>query len=779
MTYFHPAVTQIVTVLGRMTFRPVADDAPLLHSWLTHPASAYWDSLDATVADVRAEYARIAGSAAEQAWILELDGQPVALTEIYDPAQVVLDRLPTRPGDVGMHVLIAPARGRARHGLSDCVFSALLRWIFTDAGVQRVLVEPDATNAAVHAKNARAGFPQPGQAVTLGTKNALLQVCTRSDFAMSAVASRSAEPAVMADVRHLVSAGEAAHRELLAKAIREFSHERLLAPEAVGESIYRVRFGARVLQFRAREHALLHLSVDADSICCPEDPSWRPDVVGTVADAAEQLGIPDGFVHTYLEEVAATVAARARRLAVAGPRASELADDSRDPVELFQAIESAMTGGHPGFLANSGRGGMGETQLRNWAPEMGGATELVWCAARRDVTTVAGARDVDAQQVLRAAFPAFEQAVRAHGADPAEYTPIPFHPWQWEQKMTTTFAADIAAGLLLPLGTSGDLHRPQQSLRTFFNASRPQQPYVKTAVAVRNMGFTRGLSAQYMDTTPAVNDWLVDLLGEDPEFAGNGVEFLRETVTCAYVGSAYHGHCASGSPHTKMTAALWRESPFPRLRDGETLSTMAGILHVDDHGDCLVAEWIKASGVSAQQWVDALLRVYLRPLAHAVVAHGVVFMPHTENVILRLRGGLPVGAFHKDLGEEIAVVNQATELPESIERIRADHGDFDDAQRALSIHTDVIDGVLRHLAALLDDHGLLEELTFWQRARACLRDYRAEHPELDGQVPLDAPTFRHSCLNRLQLRNPETMVNLGDQDSSLIYAGELDNPLAG
>lgn len=46
------------------------------------------------------------------------------------------------------------------------------------------------------------------------------------------------------------------------------------------------------------------------------------------------------------------------------------------------------------------------------------------------------------------------------------------------------------------------------------------------------------------------------------------------------------------------------------------------------------------------------------------------------------------------------------------------------------------------------------------------------------QLPLLSETFRHSCLNRLQLRNPLTMVELGEQNGSLIYAGDIANPLA-
>ena len=78
-------------------------------------------------------------------------------------------------------------------------------------------------------------------------------------------------------------------------------------------------------------------------------------------------------------------------------------------------------------------------------------------------------------------------------------------------------------------------------------------------------------------------------------------------------------------------------------------------------------------------------------------------MPHSENVILRLRDGFPVGAFWKDLGEEVAVLSNRP-LPEGIERIRAV---TDPEERELAVHTDVLDGVLRHLAVLLHTLSLI------------------------------------------------------------------------
>ena len=100
---------------------------------------------------------------------------------------------------------------------------------------------------------------------------------------------------------------------------------------------------------------------------------------------------------------------------------------------------------------------------------------------------------------------------------------------------------------------------------------------------------------------------------------------------------------------------------------------------------------------------------------------------------------------------------------------------------ALAVHTDIFDGVLRYVAAILDDEGVLPETEFWAEARACIVDHAADHPELAEAVArydLLRERFRHSCLNRLQLRNTLQMVDITDQAESLIFAGTLANPVA-
>ncbi len=102
----------------------------------------------------------------------------------------------------------------------------------------------------------------------------------------------------------------------------------------------------------------------------------------------------------------------------------------------------------------------------------------------------------------------FHGVLRDKGLDPADYLLVPVHPWQWWNKLSVTFAAEVARGLLVCLGEGDDEYLAQQSIRTFFNTSHPEKRYVKTALSVLDMGFMRGLSAAYMEATPAINDWL-------------------------------------------------------------------------------------------------------------------------------------------------------------------------------------------------------------------------------------------------------------------------------
>ncbi|MEU1902978.1 IucA/IucC family protein [Streptomyces hygroscopicus] len=572
-----------------------------------------------------------------------------------------------------------------------------------------------------------------------------------------------------------------AGRLLIRKALAEFTHERLLAPEPGPDGRYAVTSddSAVTYRFAAQVLSLGHWLVDADSITRHDsDGNELPlDALDFFIELRRQLGLGEDILPVYLEEISSTLSGTAYKLAAEPVAAAQLAKSG------FQEIETGMTEGHPCFVANNGRLGFGVHEYLSYAPETASPVQLIWLAARRDRSTFTSSADLDYDALINAelserTLARFTDTLTGLGLDPADYHLLPVHPWQWWNKLSVSFAAEVAQRRLVCLGPGDDEYLAQQSIRTFFNTSDPSKHYVKTALSVLNMGFMRGLSPAYMEATPAINDWLAGLISSDDVFRATRFSIIRERAAVGYHHRQYEAATAKGSPYRKMLAALWRESPVPTLEPGQRLATMASLLHTDPHGASFVSALIEESGLTPATWLRRYLDAYLTPVLHSFYAYDLVFMPHGENVILVIEDGAVHRVIFKDIAEEIAVMDPAAVLPPAVERIRAD---VPEDKKLLSIFTDVFDCFLRFLNGILVSEGLLEEDIFWRTVADSVLAYQRSVPHLSdkfAQYDMFAEDFALSCLNRLQLRNNREMVDLQDPAGALQLIGTLKNPIA-
>lgn len=781
-----------MSATAEFAFRPLQlpDDTALLHRWVTDPKAAFWGMQGLTHYQVEVEYRRLQTIPDCRVLVATRDSEPCFLTELYEPSSSPLAGIYEHaPGDIGMHLLVPSPSAAPEPGFTLRAITAVMFYAFALPGTERIVVEPDIRNKAIQALNARAGFI-PARPVELkesdgSVKSAMLSFCTRDDLER---ASGAAVPG-----GHLEpNRWRRAHRQLLAKALGEFSHERLLHPVALGGERFYVQKDAHRYEFTARCYRLDHWRVDPTTLAhfVRDGEGWTSasvDVLDFLTHFASDLTLQPEQLPTYLEEVSSTLASHCFKQLHA-LSSEQLASFTGTVAESFQRIEAAMTEGHPCFVANSGRIGVGRSDYVRFAPEAGSAQRLGWVAAHRSCAHFNAVDGIDYESLLsgelsRGERLRLERLLRDRLAGspgrPDEYLLIPVHPWQWENRLSTTFANDLARLNLVWLGYSADLYQPQQSIRTFFNVSAPQRHYVKTAMSIVNMGFMRGLSADYMAVTPAINQWLHTLFREDSFLREQPVQLLREVAAIGYRNQQFEAATQNGADQRKMLAALWRESPMNSLEPGQHLATMASLLHVDDTGHSFAAELIRRSGVPVRQWLSGYFDAYLVPLVHCLVAYDLVFMPHGENIILVLRDGAVEKVFLKDLGEEIAVLSDRVELPGEIRRVRTG-GD-----PVLATFTDVFDSFFRFLAPLLQEAGLIDETEFWALVADRLLHYRQRHQHRNpewarrfDELGLFSESFPLSCLNRLQLRNHRHMLDLADQSGGLLYAGDLENPLA-
>ena len=85
----------------------------------------------------------------------------------------------------------------------------------------------------------------------------------------------------------------------------------------------------------------------------------------------------------------------------------------------------------------------------------------------------------------------------------------------------------------------------------------------------------------------------------------------------------------------------------------------------------------------------------------------------------------------------------------------------------------LLESMKMEIPVLAEHGGTVAEVT---------RAYQASVPELAEkfrQYDMFAPEFALSCLNRLQLRNNQQMVDLTDPAGALQLIGTLKNPIAG
>lgn len=786
-------LTTRVPGLGTFALRPfdLAIDLPQIHSWLSSDHARFWGMQSMTRSDLAVFYDQLRTSGHGDAFIGCHNGVPAFLVETYDPARSPLaDHYPVRDGDLGMHILVAPAETPIP-GFTRAVFTTVMAWLFRDLGARRVVVEPDCDNDRIHTLNRYAGFAYD-KVIALPDKTAHLAFCTETQFDQAMTTHKESYPMTHESEFPPQRASEHLSPDLwqrvntllVRKALSEFAHELLVTPQSLstdaGWNRYRVVADDPTIEYRfqARKLALDHWQIDAASIGKEVNGETTPvDAVSFIIEFQRSLNIADAMLPTYLEEITSTLYGSAYKHTRPHQAVADLVDAG------FQQLEAAMSEGHPCFVANNGRIGFGADDYRRYTPEAGQPMRLVWLAGHRTHTRFAGSNGMDHRALVESQLgsrqlEAFDGQLRALALDPDDYRYIPVHPWQWTNKLAHLFAPDLANRELVCLGYGDDHYQAQQSIRTFFNLDRPRQHYIKTALSILNMGFMRGLSPDYMTSTPAINDFLHNLVSQDPFLASTGFSLLREVAGIGYINRHLERASDKYSPYRKMLSALWRESPVPTVETNQQLMTMAALLHTDPEGNALLPALIAKSGLDSRGWLKRYLRCYLSPLLHCFYAHDLVFMPHGENLILVMENGAPVRAIMKDIGEEAAIMNTGIRLNSDVSRLQVD---VPDDLKVLSIFTDLFDCIFRFMAAILDEQGDVPEAEFWGLVAACVHDYQDHHPDLREkfrQHDLFAPEFRRSCLNRLQLANNQQMVDLADPAGNLQFHGVLKNPLA-
>ncbi|HWL86602.1 MAG TPA: GNAT family N-acetyltransferase, partial [Polyangiaceae bacterium] len=458
--------------LGEVFLRPlhIPEDIPLVHDWVRRDHAKYWGMQGKSIAEVEAAYREITRPEHASALLGFVDGLPAFLVERYrsmdDP---IAGHYEVRPGDYGMHVLVAPSERRIPN-FTWHVFTTIMDFLFSAPAVHRVVVEPDARNEKIHILNRRAGFEYQ-KAVELPAtsvqpaKTAFLFFCTREQYAVALKSENSkmntselkvdrrisGAPSPRDAVVHLrPQTWSLVNTQHVRKILSEFAHELLIRPKLQyteagwGHYVVETDQVQTAYLFRAQILSLDHWHIDPRSIRkLVNGEHAELDSVSLILELSESLGIDPAMLPTYMEEITSTLYGSAYKYENQRFSARELTRAE------FQDVETSMTEGHPSFVANNGRIGFDARDYRAYAPEAASPVSLIWLAAHKSKASFAAIDGLSYEALVEQELDAkarasFRATLEEQGLDPESYLLMPVHPWQWYNKLASIFAPDIA-----------------------------------------------------------------------------------------------------------------------------------------------------------------------------------------------------------------------------------------------------------------------------------------------------------------------------------------------
>jgi hypothetical protein len=153
---------QHVDGFGTVRIRPLdpASDADVVHAWASEERAVFWGMNGLTRDQVTGIYAHMAGLGTHHAHLVTKDGVPAALFQTYEPAaDRVGECYDVLPGDLGVHVLLAPpGPDGPRPGWSSALLTVLTTYALRVLDRRRIVVDPDVRNTRAIARFERQGF---------------------------------------------------------------------------------------------------------------------------------------------------------------------------------------------------------------------------------------------------------------------------------------------------------------------------------------------------------------------------------------------------------------------------------------------------------------------------------------------------------------------------------------------------------------------------------------------------------------------------------------------
>jgi siderophore synthetase component len=315
-----------------------------------------------------------------------------------------------------------------------------------------------------------------------------------------------------------------------------------------------------------------------------------------------------------------------------------------DYLSQYIASEQALVFGHAFHPTPKSREGFSEEDRRRYSPELQVRFPLHYFAVQEAYVRQAGLLSDTPADLIRAQAP---QGLAREGL-----ALLPVHPWQARYLVQLPAVQQaLRAGRLQDLGPQGEAYAATSSIRTLFHPHNPF--FYKVSLQVRITNCVRKNAVYELEGALEVSRLLRDL---QPDLAARfpDLRLLSEpgfmTVDLADAEPGQRVAVEEGF------GLILREG-LGGLTAGQVTPVLAGSLFAA-RGAGLPRARTLCAGIARRQglpltevaeaWLAAYARRLLHPVFYSLFAHGVVFEPHLQNVLVGLREGWPVRVAIRD-----------------------------------------------------------------------------------------------------------------------------------
>ncbi|SFK89961.1 Siderophore synthetase component [Nitrosomonas aestuarii] len=341
-----------------------------------------------------------------------------------------------------------------------------------------------------------------------------------------------------------------------------------------------------------------------------------------------------------MQQIHDSVAVTAAILSTFNPRSF-----SQQSLLAFIESEQSLVYGHPFHPAPKSRQGVTDKDMRRYSPEMGASFPLHYFAVQREFIMQRSVIPETCDEIIAAQAPG--SIIRND-----EFALIPTHPWQARYLLThPSVKTAIRDGYIRNMGQQGEHYYPTSSIRTLFN---PENPYFyKCSLNIRITNCVRKNAVYELEGAVKITEIMRALMpGLRREFPN--IQILEEPAFISI--DLKSGDSQQDKEVTEGFGMILRQN-FNKVALPGVTPLLAGALfgnHV--YGEARLRELLTdmrqrndmSFEAAAEQWFSCYVAEIMYPVLYCYFAHGIIFEPHLQNVLIGLIEGEPRQIFLRD-----------------------------------------------------------------------------------------------------------------------------------